>query len=152
MREAQSLRLGDRVYAVSQLPAMQAYRLLPRIGKAVGPVLGKILAGGGLKDLLSQDLGPAVEKLFDNLTDDELEFLTRELLTGATVQYTENGKRKVVQLFGGDGDAFNLVMRGHIPDVFRVLYFAFRVNYGNFSGALPGAEGEGNAANEIPSP
>lgn len=140
MLAAQSTEIGGRKYTVNQLPAMQAVRLLPRIGKAIGPVLGRVLSaaagGGGLSAALGKvDAGAAFATLFDTLTSAELEYLTRELLVGATVEYTdENGRQTLAELL----KVFDVVMAGRIGDVFKVLFFAFKVNYANFSLAPSG--------------
>ena len=126
MTTTQTLQIGDRVYTVSQLPAMRAQRLLPRLLKAVGPAVAALLASGAsLKDVMAMDLskvdlGAVVKGLAENLTPDEYESLLRELLSTATL----GGKDLMPQ--------FDIAMQGRVGEVFQLLKFAFQVNYRNF--------------------
>src|SRR5262249_40615789 len=97
------------------------------------PALAKLagVAKGGLGDLQVDALGEAVGLLFEKLSDDELESITRELLAAATA----NGAPLMPQ--------FDLMLQGRIDTILKLLKFALEVNYGNFFHALgavaPGA-------------
>lgn len=101
--------IGGHKYSVTQLPAMRALRLLPLVGKA-----------------LSQ--GP--EKMFLCLTPDELEQLTRELLSTARL----DGKELLPQ--------FDFVMQGQTATVIALLAFAATVNFGDFYAAAHVADAQ----------
>lgn len=122
-----SITLGERVYTVTQLPAMRAAKLIPRLGKMLGPTFARMLTmpgASGLAGLLKMDVGalaPAVETLFDRLTETELESLIKLMLESATV----DGRPLLVR--------FDTEMQGRILDLFKLLKFAFEVNYTNFS-------------------
>jgi len=126
---------GPAQFTVSQLPAMRAGKLLMRLGKTIGPAIASLASAMDVregKDLdVSLDAMPAsVAALFANLDGNELEYLTHELLDGATV--TVNGQ--TVPVLQG----FDLLMQGQIPAWFQLLWFALTVNYGNFFDALGG--------------
>ena len=124
-------------FAVTQLPAMKAFRTLNRIGRALGPALAKGLGAlkGKLGDASVEALGGAATELFARLSDDELEALTRELLTFCTV----DGKPLMPQ--------FDLVMQGRMGTLLKLLRFAFEVNYGDFFAGARGLAAQAMAAN-----
>lgn len=149
MRDREAKEIDGLRFTVQQLPGMRGVKALNRVGRALGPAFAAGLAGvmqvadvkGGLKtlklgnlgDMDVAKLGPALERmiatLFQNLSDDELEWMINEFTSQATV--VVNGNEVVL-----DRAVFDEVMRGRAGTVFKLLGFAFRVNYGSFSSAL----------------
>lgn len=128
-------------FTVSQLPAMKGLLLLHRLTKAIGPALAKVagaFTGGSVKlsDLDVAALAGAVESLFANLPASDFEAITKELLSTATIEV--DGKRH--ELFkGGNSGNFDLYLQGKMGTIFKLIAFAFEVNYGNFFGWAKGA-------------
>lgn len=123
---------------VTQLPAMRSGKLLMRLSKNLAPALARLATTVDTKAALSgaldfrepEKIADAVRDLFTNLDGDELEFLTHELLGGATIK---RGGEFVPFL-----DGFDAMFAGRIVEWFGLLWFALEVNYGNFTGALGG--------------
>src|SRR5258708_2424843 len=130
-------------FTVQQLTAMKSLRMLNRLGRIVGPALGKAggAAQGGFENLNVKDLGDAVGTLFERLSDDELESITRELLSGATVTMS-NGQNGLLM------PQFDLVLQGRPETILKLLKFALEVNYQNFFRGFAGL-GLGNLANPL---
>lgn len=109
---------GVRV-TLTQLPAMRALKLLPRLGKILAPVLGH----------LNTDVAAALPLLFDRLTGEELEDITKELLSTALA----DGKPLL--------QVMDLVFQGRPETVLKVLKFALEANYRGFFSGLAGLSG-----------
>lgn len=111
-------------FAVGQLPAMRGHRLLPRLGKAIGPALAQgfdAMGGkGGDGDL--GKLGAAIGLLFEHLTPDEYEAILRELFSTVAV--------KGAPLM----DTFDVALAGKPATVIKLAAFCLEANFGNFSG------------------
>jgi hypothetical protein len=109
---------------------MRSLRLAARLGKVVGPALvGALMTGG-----MSADALPALGTLFDRLSPDELEVLTRELLASATV--IVDGKNAPVM------DVFDSIFQGRLHEVLQLLRAALVLNYGeSFSELVAAASG-----------
>lgn len=140
MLKREEKKIGDRVFAVTQLPAMRALKLWTRLLKIAGPALAALAGTGIPKSLADADtksLAPVISTLFEHLTDTEVEQLTRDLLSTAQVQSDEG---KWIELFGASG-AFDLVMGGDrgVLEIVQLLGFAVEVNFADFFGALRGA-------------
>jgi hypothetical protein len=121
-------------FAITQLPGMKGLRMSQRLGRILGPALAKGLSGMGSVSLdrltesavNMETIGEAVAILFDRLSENELEAITRELFASATV----DGKPLMA--------AFDLVMQGKTLTVYKALLFAFEVNFGSFFDELRG--------------
>ena len=131
MLKTESANIDGSTYEVTQLTPRRAMRLSVRIGKVLGPALAK--ASGAAKAGGDTDIsafGDAVATLFDSLTPDELEFVSDELLYSLTRE--TDGKK-----LSASGAKFDLVMAGEsVMTIYKILRFAFEVNYGNFTSAL----------------
>lgn len=143
----QSKQIGDHVFSITKLPAMRALKLAGRLGKLFGPAIAKAVgksidptslarakASGpvSLADV-KIDLGKISEgfgELFVNLSDEEIERVTWELLAIATVQYSDG---RVAPL---SKPVFDQIFTGDIGGLLRLLGFAFEVQFGPFSGGL----------------
>ena len=137
MIETKEKEIGGMRFTVSQLPAMRALKTLNRIGRILGPAFAKASGaskGGDLGGTEIAAFADAIHILFDKLTDEELEGLTRALLDTATV----DGKLLMPQ--------FDTVMSGKVEVILQLLKFAFEVNYGNFFNAVRGLVSQAPAA------
>jgi hypothetical protein len=129
----QEKEIGGHTFEVSQLPARKALKTLNRLGKVFGPAIAQALAAfggnGGEVDLSRLDvgkLGGAIEALFGNLDDKDLDFFVDTFFESATI----DGRPLLKQL--------DVALQGKIDTLLKLLVFAVEVNYGNFTGALAG--------------
>lgn len=116
---------GARTIRVQQLPAMTSAKLLIRITKMMGPALAHLKRGdAGLAD--------GVRELFDRLTPDEFEAISRALLTSATVEI--EGKSAPLL------DVFDAIFTGPegLRNLLEVVAHALGVNYSSFFGEVAG--------------
>ena len=134
MRKSESRQIGEYKFTVQQMPAMRATRLLHRISKAVGPALAKAMGGaeGGASfaDLDVSQLAPALELLFDRLSEDDLDQIVRELLETSTVELQGRQGRTTKPLLPLIDELLE------VQDVLNVARFALEVNFKGFFGAL----------------
>lgn len=147
MRTQESKVIDGMTFTVQQLPAMRALRLLNRLGRFFTPALASLVGGGG--KLGQADVGAlaaAAGGLFDRLSEDELERLTKDLLETATVAIDGKDTGPVMP-------QFDLLFQGKMGAVLKLLAFALQVNYSDFSDALgglaklaPGASGSKRAS------
>jgi hypothetical protein len=117
-------------YLLAQMDAKRAFKLIPRIGHVIGPVLGKAgtLKGGNLSDVDVSVLGDIVGLLFERLTPEELEFITGEMLYSL---------RRDGRDASATGARFGQEMAGEVVTVFKLLRWAFELNYGDFFAVAP---------------
>lgn len=132
-------------FEVSQLTSKRAVRLVLRLGKMAGPSLmallqtalqgsgaavaqGKPSVKGALSALEGLDvskLGPAFEGFFDRVSEQDLDYLQAELLATATM----DGAPLWPQ--------YDVALQGQLTTIFKLLWFALRVQFENFSAARP---------------
>lgn len=136
--ETREVEIDGVRFSVTQLGARAAMRLLPRIGRIVGPAIAdatNAIPGGNLGEADVAKLGGALGTLFDRLTPEEQDALLETLLQGARVQV--EGKWAPLM------ESFDFLMAGKALTVYRLLWFALGVNYGDFTGALRGLAARG---------
>lgn len=157
MLETRDRLIGNHRYHVRQLGAGEARKLLVRLTKALGPVLGAMLEDMGgvsgnqaatikrLQDMNVRSVAKALERLAGQLREEDLEYLCR-VLGGATEVETEDGKRLQLTL-----ERQELHFRGgHLAEMFKWLAFGLEVQYADFFSAFgvaspaPGAEEKGS--------
>jgi hypothetical protein len=156
---AHETTIGETIYSVIEHDAMRMMRLQKPLApvfvelagafaKTVQQVAKGYLAetaagdeekeiGLHVEDLLSINVDavtPSLVRAFQNLSADDLEHITRQLLAGSMMQV----EGKWIQLLGADGTggAFNLKMKRRISHVWRLLIFALEVNYPDFFDVL----------------
>lgn len=134
-REIEERVFLGRQFTTQQFPAMKSVLLLRRILAIVLPPLGTAMGrmeGRDLSTMLDQvaekvDLGGAVQKLFDALTEAELERLIRDLLALTVV----DGQPLMPQ--------FDILFRGKVEEIAPLLVWVFEVNWGSFYERVVGA-------------
>lgn len=136
--ERKEIQIGERRFAVTQLPAMRSLKMATRLGRLFGPTLAQLATASpnpaALSELNVSALSPAIATFFDKLDEKEIESLTRDLLASAQIE--DGGKW--VELFGAS-PTFDHYMSGAPLDAFKLLYFAVEANYHDFFGAFRGA-------------
>lgn len=131
-KEAQSKTIGGRLIQVQPLPAFAAISLLTRIskvvGSAIGPAFGALVKSGDrLGDV---DLSEHFARLFSVLSPEDTESIARALLQGAVID--PHGKTRILL------DVADAEFAGETLTLLKVAYFAFEVNYGDFSAFVLG--------------
>lgn len=133
-REPQIKTIDGHVVQVQALPAFHGQRLFLRLlkmlGGSVGPALAS-LASSGTKGLADADLTQHLGTLFGSLSPEEIEGITKELLTGAILD--PHGKAQNLLAVA------DIVFQGQILTLFRCALFATEVNYPDFRGLVLGA-------------
>lgn len=154
------LRIGERLYTVQPLSAMRSFTLQPRLLPAVSEALAlffglvrDVAKSGG--DEAKLDVGALLEadvdldklvqsfsRVAEKLPPAELEAITRTLLAGATCNGT-----LLFAAVQGEGDTFDVLMRGRMVEVWRLLWHAVRVNYPDFFALRAGPAAPAAGAN-----
>lgn len=131
------ITLGNNKFDVPLPRGMRSFSLQQRILPVAGRVANVFLAlvGADLKEfdklfeadvlrVLPQAL-PAIGEIFALMPPNELEMITRELLSGATCDG--------VPLFGASaGDPFDALMQGRTIDTWQLLWHAIKIWYPDF--------------------
>jgi len=121
-------------YSCTPFPAMKGIRLSIKIAKAFGGGIGKA-AKGGLANMGDMDVSEVVDKILENLDEED----TPKLIIALLAKTQRNG----VFL---DQTAFDKVFAANYFEIFDALKFVFEVNFGGFFNALTIAKGNiGNA-------
>jgi len=119
---------------VTQLSAMRALALLPRIGKALAPAVEKLdpsLLSSKAGDVQLLAIVPVLTAFFSALDSAEATDLIRQLNVGTTVAWDG----KFVDL--NSEAIIDLVFTGRLPTLLKVTAFALEVNFGGFFDGLP---------------
>ena len=126
------LKLGKNTFNVPPPKALESFALQQRIGPIAVNILSALSRIDGTVSLLDMNvektLGP-LGKVFAELPAGELKLLTYELLRKATFDHG-------LPLFDSkdiDGDhAFDGLMMGRTLDIWKLLWYAFKVWYPDF--------------------
>jgi len=131
---------------VTQLPAMKALRLYPRLAKVLGSALRELKLDGKLGDINVEQVGKMLESIGGTLTPDELESLIQALLGEASVTYTdESGNRT-----GEFSKVANVAFAGRTMTLMKSALFALEVNFADFWRSLPALQGAGGTVSKSP--
>jgi hypothetical protein len=125
--------IDGKTYTIPQLPGRASLKMLNRLGKALGPafaaLMGTVKAQGSKPNLADLDfsaIGGAVEALFANVSDEDLDYFIDGLLKDALV----DNVKLLPQI--------DILFQGGSDTLIKVLAFAVTVNYANFTRALGG--------------
>ena len=127
--DSQSISINGRTYQVFKLPPLTAQDVLIDLAQALAPAaseLTKIL--DGQKDIATLerqiDPGAAIGKIAMGLTKEKM----RDLVSVMQNVTHCDGKEL--------GPVFDAVFSGDLPAMYQWLWFALRVQFGNFSGLV----------------
>lgn len=132
-REPQVRMIDGYTIQVQALPVFKGQRLFVRLLKTVGGSIGPVLAAlasSGSKGLGDVDLSQHLPTMFSALSPEELEGITRELLTGAVLD--PHGKPQDLLAVA------DLVFQGSVLTLLKCALFAVEVNFGDFRGIVVG--------------
>ncbi len=116
--------IGPFDVSVTQLSAMRAMALLPRLGKAIAPALEKL----DMTTDLTKNALPVLVGFLASVEPQEAQALVRDLNVGTTV--TVDGKQRSLSSDAAIDGVFN----GQVPMLLQVTLFAIEVNFGDFFG------------------
>ena len=132
-RDPQHKVIDGFTIQVQALPVFAGQRLFVRLLKAVGSSIGPALASlasSGSKGLGDIDLAQHLPTMFSALSPEELEGITRELLTGAVLD--PHGKPQDLL------SVADIVFQGSVLTLLKCAMFAVEVNFGDFRGIVVG--------------
>lgn len=132
-REPQTKIIDGYTVQVQALPVFKGQRLFVRLLKTVGGSIGPALAAlasSGSKGLGDMDLSQHLPAMFSALSPEELEGITRELLTGAVLD--PHGKPQDLL------SVADIVFQGSVLTLLKCAMFAVEVNFGDFRGIVVG--------------
>lgn len=132
-REPQTKIIDGYTVQVQALPVFKGQRLFVRLLKTVGGSIGPALAAlasSGSKGLGDMDLSQHLPTMFSALSPEELEGITRELLTGAVLD--PHGKPQDLL------SVADIVFQGSVLTLLKCAMFAAEVNFGDFRGIVVG--------------
>lgn len=138
--DPQEVSIDGVDYQITPLPAMRALRLKPRLLAVLGPTIAQVRRVSLEQIQRDKDLsmiGEAITAFAGRMTPDELELLVKELLYSLRKR-TDPSKPF---LPCGPGDTFNNEFAGRTATVYRLIGFAFEVNYRDFFSAVSGQLG-----------
>ena len=131
MRKNVTREIRGFSYVVMQLGAGKGREVMLRLAKVTGPAIGAILAavpGGKLQNILDADvtaLGPAVGKIFESLSAQDLAFFCQTFGETTLVYLEENKHPRVI-------DVFDEHFAGNYLAMLQWLAFAVEVNFSDF--------------------
>ena len=125
-RTAVEKEIDGQLYTINPMMPTKALKILHRLGRYLGEPLALAMSGEG--DLLEQEINPefvskALRKLFDNMPEQELETLLKDLMNSVI----HEGKRIAFD------DHFS---NYGLPHLFKLSYAVLEVNYGDFLDVL----------------
>lgn len=140
-RKVEKLQLPGLEISTQQHPATRGFRLLTRLAKTLGPVLGAL---GGIEDLnadlMSTALAPVLAGALSHVDPSEAESLMQEILVCTDVIVSDGGKPRRIDLMSQEN--IDTVFDGRLLDLFKVVAHAIRVNFSDFIGGLVPAVAE----------
>jgi hypothetical protein len=132
-------------FQVAPFMAVEGLRLKAFLIKTLGPGLGALLGGLGdtktLQDINNikidgTALAQGIEKLMENLGEDQFIGLIKRLFQNVVANWKESGKQRAIA-FGNDFDAaMETVFLGRLFSVYPLIGFVLEVNYPDFFGKV----------------
>ncbi len=132
-REPQIRVIDGYTVQVQALPVFAGQRLFVRLLKTVGGSIGPALAAlasSGSKGLGDIDLSQHLPTMFSSLSPEEMEGITRELLTGAVLDPHGSPQNLLA--------VCDIVFQGSVLTLLKCALFAVEVNFGDFRGIVVG--------------
>ncbi len=137
--------IGNNTFIVARYSAREALKITRILGGLMSPVISRILGGLNIQNLISKKknlsdsdikidgdkIGEALEKMFNNLEEEDFMSLVDRLLQNTTVEINEKGKKKIFS-FVNNNEAFDIAFQDNPLDVYKVLYFVLGINFPNF--------------------
>jgi hypothetical protein len=144
VKATQETEIGGITYQVTMLPGMTGLRFFAKLGRLLSPALGQLKSLGELGDLEKLKLGevqigqlaPVFASLFERLTEEEMVSIANTLLESAQYIDTDKMGQKVILPLRS---AMNTHFQGKTFRLLKLIFFALKVNFADFSEALADA-------------
>ncbi|MCX4355841.1 MAG: hypothetical protein OSJ43_06405 [Oscillospiraceae bacterium] len=129
-----SKTIGDNTFYIRPLPAFKAANLSGELASVLLPLLSGIAplvsSDIGIEDLGSDEVAPAMNKAFSNLSGDKVESLLKKLLIqGKTVSVVTPDDEDAKLL---TEDLANEVFSANVQDMFVLAFEVIKTNFGGF--------------------
>ena len=128
MQKTETQVIDGISYTSTQFSATKGLKMFHRLGKYIGPALGKIniddLKNKSGGDIEISAFAGAIEAFFSACPENEFESTIKELLTTTTRNNAPIN--------------FDLDFSGELGHLFKVLAFVFKVQFGNFFNGVKG--------------
>jgi hypothetical protein len=144
MNTEKKIEINGVTFQVAPFMAVEGLRLKAHLIRTFGPALGELLGGidgkkvGSIADISLGGDGFArgLEKLLEQLTEDNFEALVKRLLANVIAIWPEGGKSRSIS-FGQDFEtAMQLVFLGRLFSIYELIIFVLKVNYPDFFGKV----------------
>ncbi len=156
MIEQRTKTIAGKQFRVTQLPSLQALRVITRVYQTFGPVIAKLIAGVDTKALLEEGKPLAVQDLKLSVVTDMMTELA-ERISVADLEWLVETFQPHTEVIGSSGDFMSLnkdvaehFFAGRMMMLFQWLFFCMEVNYTDFFSGL-GALKKGASAQKPPS-
>ncbi len=126
-RDPQTRVIDGHTVQVQALPVFKGQRLFVRLLKTIGGSIGPAFAAlvsSGAKGLGDIDLAQHLPTMFSALSPEEMESITRELLTGAVLDPHGQPQNLLA--------VCDIVFQGSVLTLFKCAMFAVEVNFPDF--------------------
>lgn len=131
MIETRKTEIEGVTYIITLLGAKKARSGQIRLMRMLGPAVARMIGSGAdpdkLGDMNVSDLLPALERLIQDATENDLEWLCDTFAEMTT--FNENG------LVGALGKEFDTHFSGHLMRMYKWLAFCIKENYADFFSA-----------------
>jgi hypothetical protein len=128
MLNTENTEINGLEVTCQQLPARRATSLAIRLLKMIGPALPMLIEGG--KRPTAPD-GPVLQLLFANLDEKAAVDLIEQVLSSVTVCDTRADRPMNIS-FATKRELIDQVFTGRLRDLFAVIAFAVKVQFGDF--------------------
>lgn len=134
-RELVKKEIDGHEYQFGQLGALKSHRVLFKIAKVIGPAFGAL--GDSMKGVkegesildADVDFKSVIEKFFDNAEEAVVEEVIVTMLK-QVAHFGKGGEEGVGSL--DTTDQVNLCFSGRLPSMYKVVFEALSVEYGDF--------------------
>lgn len=137
MIKTERTTIDGREVIVVQLTARRSLALKTKLIKLLGPAITKLLAGSKgapklEKEIDLNQLSPAIETLVSQLDPTVFFNLVVECLSNTRVSV--NTPDQPLTMLDVTEQTFDTIFSGELVTMYKVLWFALRVNYADFFG------------------
>lgn len=136
MYERTEYRMGNDVFYIQQIPALEGLDVLGEVQKVLLPALGNAMLGASAsEDASAKETGinvlyMMIDSIPQHLDGATLKKLEKLLVSPDYIAVKVGGKGEAVSL---DEDKVNEIFTGRVLDLIALMFKIFEVNFGDFS-------------------
>jgi hypothetical protein len=136
----QKIVIEGVTFQVAPFMAVEGLRLQAHLVRTFGPGLGELLGGingqkvGSIADISlgGNSFAKGLEKLLEQLDEDNFIALIKRLLANVIAIWNESGKSRSISFTQDFDTAMQLVFLGKLFSVYQLILFVLKVNYPDF--------------------